>query len=94
MNASTDPPDSLVSPDALNNLVAGIEERVSDAETHSRLYFGPPLAQGQGADPPPSDLSEPIWREATGWEERKNADVALLINAPDEFNPEEATPDQ
>lgn len=94
MNDSAGPPDSPVSPGALNELVGGIEEHMAESEETVWLVYGPTWAQDKGADPPPDGLSEPVWAPEIGWMEKTDAPVGddvdgpLALYAPDNIDPE------
>jgi len=92
MNDSPGPPDSPVNPDAYGELVAGIEEKVTDTEQTTLVFYGPKWAQAEGADPPPEDLSEPVWAPDAGWMEEADAGGILALYAPDSIDPETAAP--
>jgi hypothetical protein len=105
MDTPTDGPDSPrgdspVSPNALNELVSGIEEHMGTAEEPVWLVYGPRWAQDEGADPPPDGLDSPVWAPETGWMEKVDAPVGddvdgpLALYAPDSIDPETAAPDQ
>ncbi|PSQ96956.1 MAG: hypothetical protein BRD55_04775 [Bacteroidetes bacterium SW_9_63_38] len=98
MNDPTGSPDSLrsdspVSPDAYSNLVSGIEERVEATRGRAADWdlYEPEAAKNEGAEPPPSDLSDPAWTVPNGWMERSetpldSADGPILFiwAAPDD----------
>ena len=77
---------SPVSPDAYAELVAGIEAKVSDTEQTTLIFYGPTWAQAEGADPPPEDLSEPVWAPGAGWVEKGAAGGILTLYAPDSID--------
>jgi len=64
----------LASPGALNGFADEVAERVTESETPPIVVFGPRWAQdGEGADPPPDDLSDPVWAPDRGWMEKEDA---------------------
>ena len=94
------PSDSPVSPDALKELVAGIEERLGPEEETVWMVFGPKWAQqDKGADPPPDGLDSPVWAPETGWMEKADAPVGddvdgpLALYAPDSIDTDTTAPE-
>jgi hypothetical protein len=79
---------STANPGALQGFTNGVAERVTGDDPTPFLIFGPRWAQeGEGAAPPPGDLSDPVWSQETGWTEKSAAVQAfdgdpLVLNAP------------
>ena len=64
----------LASPGALNGFADEVAERVTESETGPFVIFGPKWAQdGEGAEPPPDELSDPVWGRGVGWMEKEDA---------------------
>jgi len=83
----------LASPGALNGFADEVAERVTESETGPFVIFGPKWAQdGEGADPPPDDLSDPVWARDEGWMEKSSAPIQksdggpLAMYAPDSMD--------
>ncbi|MCS4185206.1 hypothetical protein [Salinibacter ruber] len=81
---------SPTNPDVLNSFTDGVAERVTESETGPFVIFGPKWAQeGEGADPPPDELSDPVWGRGVGWMEKEDAPIhntgggPLAMYAPD-----------
>jgi hypothetical protein len=84
---------SPTNPGALQGFTDGVAERVTESETPTIVVFGPRWAQeGEGADPPPEDLSEPVWGRGVGWMEKGSAPIQrgdggpLAMYAPDSMD--------
>jgi hypothetical protein len=80
----------LTSPGALNGFADEVAERVTASETGPFVIFGPRWAQdNEGADPPPDELSAPVWAPDRGWMEKGSAPIhksdggVLAMYAPD-----------
>ncbi len=66
----------LASPGALNGFADEVAERVTESETGPFVIFGPKWAQdSEGADPPPDELSDPVWGRGVGWMEKEDAPI-------------------
>ncbi|MCS4198187.1 hypothetical protein [Salinibacter ruber] len=66
----------LASPGALNGFADEVAERVTESGTGPFVIFGPKWAQdGEGAEPPPDELSDPAWGRGVGWMEKEDAPI-------------------
>jgi hypothetical protein len=81
---------STANPDVLNTFTDGVAERVTASETPPTVIFGPKWAQdSEGAEPPPDDLSDPVWGRGVRWMEKEDASIhntdggPLAMYAPD-----------
>jgi hypothetical protein len=77
----------------LNGFADEVAERVTESETGPFVIFGPKWAQdGEGADPPPDELSDPVWGRGVGWMEKEDAPIhntgggPLAMYAPDSMD--------
>lgn len=87
-------PTELTHSNALRGFTDGVVERVTESETAPWTVFGPKWAQeSEGAEPPPEDLSDPVWARGEGWMERGEApieetgnDEPIALYAPDSMD--------
>jgi len=88
MNA-TDP----ANPGPLNGFADEVARRVTGGNTVPLIVFGPKWAQeSEGAEPPPDDLSKPVWAREEGWMEKDDAPIRedgsgpIAMYAPDDMD--------
>jgi hypothetical protein len=79
--------------DVLDSFTDSVAERVTSDDPAPFLIFSPRWAQeGEGADPPSEDLSEPVWGRGVGWMEKGSAPIPrgdggpLAMYAPDSMD--------
>jgi len=82
------------SSNGLEEFAKGVAERVTAAGSVPWVVFGPKWAQeSKGAEPPPEDLSDPVWARGEGWMEKSEAPIEetgdgepLALYAPDSMD--------
>ena len=70
-------PKANLSPEALQDFLAGVEEEVDETSRETIWsILEPEMAEATGgAEPPPSGLSDPVWSPSAGWMERGSAPI-------------------
>jgi len=73
-----------VSPEALQDFLAGVEEEVDGAGREPVWSILEPETADEERDvePPPSSLSDPVWSPSAGWMERDSAPIGEDTDEP------------